>query len=245
MKPQLALPITIVFAGLLIAGAVFLVGKSSVPPTPDGTPQNITYRSIDSTDHILGNPNAAVKVIEYADLECPYCKQFHTTMHQIMNYYGPGGQVAWVFRHFPLDQHTKAPKEAEASECAAEQGGNEGFFKYVDRLYSITPGENNLDLAKLPEIARDVGLNVDQFNQCLSSGKYASKVAASGVDAIGAGAQGTPYVLITLTGSSDAVPLPQGAQPYDSMRTAIDEVLKHAPSSAAPSTSPEQATTTP
>jgi len=120
--------------------------------------------------------------------------------------------------------HSKAPKEAEAAECAAQLGGNTAFFAYVDKLYSITPSENNLDLAQLPIIAKDVNLNVDAFNTCLNSGKYAAKVQQSYNDAIAAGGNGTPYILITTTGSTDAVPL-SGAQPYDSMRAAIDAVL--------------------
>jgi protein-disulfide isomerase len=226
MNSQYVLPITIVIAGLLIAGAVFLTGKSGATPnTTTGTAQAIDFRAPDTTDHILGNPSATVKVIEYADLECPYCKVFHTTMHQIMNYYGASGNVEWVFRPFPLGSiHSKAPKEAEAAECAADQGGSTAFFAYVDKIYDITPSENNLDLAQLPIVAKDVGLNVDTFNSCLSSGKFTQKVQDSYNEAIKAGGTGTPFILITKAGSTDAVPL-EGAQPYDSMRAAIDAIL--------------------
>src|SRR5579859_4145365 len=147
MKSQYVLPITIVVAGLLIAGAVFLVGKSGSPSATntDTGQQAVNFRPYDpAVDHILGNPNAPVKVIEYADLECPYCKVFETTMHQVMNYYGQSGQVAWVYRPFPLGQiHSKAPEEAQAAECAADQGGDAEFFKYIDQIYAITPSENN------------------------------------------------------------------------------------------------------
>jgi len=227
MKSQFILPITIVVAGLLIAGAVFFVGKSgtSAPTANNGQEQAINFRAADATDHILGNPNATVKVIEYADLECPYCKVFHTTMHQVMDYYGQSGNVAWVYRPFPLGQiHSKAPKEAEAAECAADQGGSQAFFAYVDKVYAVTPSENNLDLTQLPVFAKDIGLNVDTFNSCLSSGKFAQKVQDSYNEAIKAGGNGTPYILITKQGSTDAIPL-SGAQPYDSMRAAIDAVL--------------------
>jgi protein-disulfide isomerase len=237
MKSQYILPITIVVAGLLIAGAVFFVGKGGTAPAANsGTAQAINFRQPDAIDHILGNPNATVKVIEYADLECPYCKVFHTTMHQIMDYYGQSGNVEWVFRPFPLGQiHSKAPKEAEAAECAADQGGSQAFFAYVDKIYDITPSENNLDLAQLPIVAKDVGLNVDTFNSCLSSGKYAQKVQDSYNEAIKAGGTGTPFILITKAGSTDAIPL-EGAQPYDSMRAAIDAVLGTSGTSAASTT---------
>ncbi|HVY72917.1 MAG TPA: thioredoxin domain-containing protein [Candidatus Paceibacterota bacterium] len=224
MKSQYVLPITIVVAGALIAGAVFLVGKSNNPGTANTGSQKITARAYDpATDHILGNPNAEVKVVEYADLECPFCKTFNTTMHQIMDYYGTSGKVAWVYRPFPLAQlHSKAPKEAEAAECAAEQGGDTAFYKYIDGVYAVTPSENNLDLAQLPVIAKQIGLNVDSFNQCLNSGKYAKKIQDSYSEAISEGGQGTPFILLMV--GNEAVTL-QGGQPYDSMRAAIDALL--------------------
>ena len=109
MKSQYVLPLTIVIAGALIAGAIFLVGKSNTPGTNGANGQSVktAIRPYDpATDHILGNPAATVKVVEYADLECPYCKTFETTMHQVMDYYGQSGKVAWVYRPFPLGQNS-------------------------------------------------------------------------------------------------------------------------------------------
>lgn len=223
MKSQYVLPITIVVAGGLIAGAVFLAGKSATPgpSTTNGVLQAREYTP--GVDHILGNPQAQVKVVEYMDLECAHCKVFNTTMHQVMDYYGAQGSVAWVQRHFPLSAiHSKAPREAEASECAAEQGGDTAYWAYTDKLFEVTPSDNGLDLAQLPVIAGQVGLNVDTFNACLSSGKFASKVQESYNEAIKLGAQGTPFTLIMV--GKEAVVL-NGAQPYDSMRAAIDAVL--------------------
>jgi len=235
MKSQYVLPVTIVVAGILIAGAVFLVGKSgTTAPNPDGTQKVAAREYQPAKDHILGNPNAAVKVIEYADLECPYCKTFHATMHQVMDFYGQSGNVAWVYRPFPLGQlHSKAPKEAEAAECAADQGGDTAFFKFVDQVYAVTPSSNGLDLAELPKIALQIGLNVDTFNQCLNSGKFSSRVQESYTEAISTGAKGTPYIIIMV--GKDAVVL-DGAQPYDSMRAAIDAVLAQLPAGTATTT---------
>jgi protein-disulfide isomerase len=231
MTRNYALPITIVVAGVLIAGAVFWAGKQSTTAPTDGTnPQNVRAYT-PGTDHILGNPSAPVKIVEYYDLECQHCKLFHTTMHQIMDYYGQGGQVAWVPRHFPLATiHSKAPKEAEASECAAEQGGDTAYFAFIDKLFEVTPSNNGLDLAQLPVIAGQVGLNVDTFNACLSSGKHAKKITDSYQEAIKAGGQGTPYTLIMVGQESVAL---NGAQPYASMRAAIDAVLSSLPNAAA------------
>lgn len=238
MKSQYVLPITIVVAGVLIAGAVFLAGKNGATPVnPAGNGAKVTGRVYDpKIDHILGNPQAQVKVVEYADLECPYCKVFNDTMHQIMDYYGASGKVAWVYRAFPLGTiHSKAPKEAEAAECAAAQGGDTAYFKYIDGVYAITPGENNLDLTKLPVIAQQIGLDVTKFNTCLNSGQFSKKVQDSYNEAIAAGGQGTPFILIM--SGSDSVTL-SGAQPYSSMRAAIDAVLTSIGQSSTASTTP-------
>ncbi len=102
---------------------------------------------VTSADHIQGDINAPVKVVEYSDLECPFCKRFHTTMQQVMKEYGKD-KVAWVFRQFPLSQlHSKSPKEAEATECVAELGGNDAFWKFVDLINEVTPSNNALDKA--------------------------------------------------------------------------------------------------
>lgn len=234
MTNQYVLPITIVVSGLIIAGAVFFVGKQGTSTPGGNTPQASKIPPYTAADHILGNPDAPVKVIEYADLECPYCKTFGTTMHQIMDYYGSTGKVAWVFRHFPLKSiHSKAAKEAEASECAAAQGGNTAFFAFIDKVYEVSPLSNGLDLAQLPVIAGQVGLNVETFKACLAAGTYADKVERSYDEAIAAGGTGTPFTFVMLNG--DAVPL-AGAQPYDSMRAVIDAVLAQVPGSATAST---------
>jgi protein-disulfide isomerase len=225
MNSNYVLPVTIVVAGALIAGAVFLVGKTSVPTIGTGTTGNTTARAYDpATDHILGNPDAQVKIVEYMDLECPHCQVFEGTLHKVMDHYGTSGQVAWVSRPFPLASvHSKAPQEAAAAECAAEQGGNTAYFKYVDKVFEITPSNNGLDLAQLPIIATTIGLNKDTFNSCLASGKYAKKIADSYSEAIALGAQGTPYTLLMV--GTEAVTLP-GNQPYDSMVAAIDAILQ-------------------
>lgn len=236
MKSQYVLPVTIVVAGLLIAGAVFWTGTNSVPGNGDGG-SDVSARPYDpALDHILGNPSAPVKVIEYMDLECPYCKTFHTTMHQIIDYYNTAnpGMVAWVERPFPLASiHSKAPQEAAAAECAAELGGDAAYWKFVDRVFEVTPSNNGLDLSQLPVIAGEVGLDTAAFNQCLSSNKYTKKVSDSYAEAIALGAQGTPYTLIMV--GTDSVPLP-GGQPYDSMRAAIDAVLVNLPASGTATT---------
>ncbi len=124
--------------------------SNSPAPTGGNTKSLENMKPVTSSDHIFGDVNAPVKVVFYSDLECPFCKSFHETMTQIMNSsYGKDGKVAWVYRHFPLKQlHSKAPKEAEAAECAAELGGNDAFWKFINKINEVTPANNKLDQAQ-------------------------------------------------------------------------------------------------
>ena len=123
---------------------------------PGGGGEAMAGRPISAADHILGNLGSKVIVLEYSDLECPFCKIFHATMHRVLD---SNKEVAWVYRHYPIPQlHSKAVREAEASECAWEQGGNEAFWKYVDRIFQITPSNDRLDSLELFKIAEQIGL---------------------------------------------------------------------------------------
>ena len=186
-------------------------------------------RPVDGEDHILGKPDAPVKLIEFSDFECPFCKRFHQTMKRIIDEYGKDGRVAWVYRHFPIDSiHSKARKEAQAAECANELGGNEAFWAYADRLFDVTPSNNRLDLALLPKIAEDIGLDRARFESCLEGdargGKYAAHIEADYRDASASGGSGTPYSLV-IAPDGQIFPI-NGAQPYAAVRSIIELALR-------------------
>ncbi len=146
-------------------------------------------------------------------------------MKEVMDTYGKDGKVAWVYRHFPLDQlHSKARKEAVALECANEQGGNDKFWAYADRLYEITPSNNGLDPAELPKIAQYVGLDVNKFNTCLTSGKFDKHIEADVQNATATGGNGTPWSIVVAKNGTK-YPL-SGAQPYASVKQLIDLALQ-------------------
>ncbi|MDP1709507.1 MAG: thioredoxin domain-containing protein, partial [Candidatus Komeilibacteria bacterium] len=152
---------------------------------------------------------------------CPYCKNFHASMLQLFKDYGK--DIKWVFRHFPLSQlHSKAPKEAEAAECAGELAGNDGFWKFIDKIFEVTPGNNGLDQAELPKIAVSIGLDEKKFTECLNSGKYTAKVQDSINQAALAGVTGTPYTAILAGG--EQIPI-NGAVAYDQLKSAVESAL--------------------
>lgn len=183
----------------------------------------VTVGAITSDDHIRGDlETAKVVLVEYSDLECPYCKQFHTTLQQVYDDYG--GDVAWVYRQFPLESlHPKAPREAEAAECAGDLGGNDGFWAFIDKVYEVTPSNNGLLDTQLPEIAVEIGLDETAFTDCLDSGKYTDTVNAQYQDAVNAGGNGTPYSVVV---AKDGTTVPiNGAQPITSVKSTIDSLL--------------------
>lgn len=229
----------IIIAGALIAIAIIWVKKPATTPISEDRPRaEVSLPDVTPADHILGNPQAEIKIVEYSDTSCPFCKTFNETMVKIMNEYGSGGKVAWVYRHFPIDKpgtrsdggilHPNAGHEAQALECAASLGGNEKFWAYEKRLYDITPSvtatsPNGLDQKLLPEIAEYVGLDKTLFGECLASGQFKDKVEADYVEGVNAGISGTPYSVI-MTSSGQDIPI-LGAQPYETVKSVIEALI--------------------
>lgn len=237
LHPLLTLPSAIIIAGAMITIAIIWTQKPADTPkdTKEVKKEN-TLKPVTKQDHIFGNPDADIKIVEYSDPSCPFCKTFHPTMEKIMQEYGPSGKVAWVYRHFPLDTprpdgsvlHPNAGHEAQSMECANELGGNDAFWKYANRLYEVTPSvtgatPNGLDQKQLPEIAKYVGLDVTAFNTCLDSGKYNEKVEQQFLDGVNAGVTGTPFSF-AVTKSGKIVEI-NGAQPYTEVKKYIDILL--------------------
>lgn len=226
-----------VIAVLSLTGFVVLLARGNSGNSPVGAgdplagqgggtdvPQEIVMVPVNQDDHIRGSFDAPIKIVEYSDLECPFCKRHHPVMQRIVDEYPE--QVAWVYRHFPLTLlHSKAVKEAEATECAAELGGNDGFWAMTDKIFEVTPGNNGLDLETLPDLAAEVGLDRAKFTECLDSGRYESKVREQYEDAIAAGGQGTPYNVI-IAPDGRKIPL-AGAYPFESFKEVIDSILNN------------------
>lgn len=176
-------------------------------PTAAAPTAAADVRPVGDDDHIRGDANAPITIIEYSDFECPFCGRFHPTVNQVV---ADNSDVNWVYRHFPLNSiHPNAQKAAEASECAADQGK---FWEFADKLFE---GQGTLGVgrAQLSAYAKELGLNTGTFDDCVDSGEYASKVQADALDAQSGGGTGTPFSVIVANGQqipvSGAVPLSQ------------------------------------
>ncbi len=223
------IPISIVVSGLIIAGAIYLTTtKQNALNAPEGD-SNIELKIADvdsNKDHIRGNPDADIIIVEYSDYECPFCKGFHSTMTRIMEEYGTTGQVAWVYRHYPLSQiHKDAQPAAEAAECAAKLGGNDKFWEYSDNIIAGSP--ESLSTENLLAEATKIGINETESKACLASSYPKDQVAEDvkdGNEIAKVDKQfGTPYnILISKAGVQ--VPI-RGNQPYANVKATIDAIL--------------------
>jgi len=241
-KNNYLIPLSIIIAGGLIAsGLYFGAGKTvdnsgklsnnsgntennrQAKPTNQVADETSKVIPVSEDDHIKGNPNAKVFVVEYSDYECPFCKRFHNSMNSIINKYGKTGEVAWVFRHFPLDQlHPKnSRKVAVASECVAEIGGNDAFWKFTDGFMKVTPANDRTDLdTVLPQLYKEVGVDAGKVEDCIASGKYVQHVQSEIDNAVATGGRGTPWSVV-IGADGKTYPL-NGAQP----QSTVEQIIK-------------------
>ncbi len=151
----------------------------------------LSLPEVKSDSIVIGSRDAKVKVIEYSDFQCPYCKAFHASVRQMLDEYG--NDIAYVYKHLPLSFHPQAENAALASECANEQGK---FAPYMNTLFDKqAEWGNTKGVQVFKNYARQLGLKAD-FNTCLDSRKYADKVAADAEEAAKFGVDGTPGVFV-------------------------------------------------
>ncbi len=166
---------------------------------------------------ILGNKDAKVSVIEFADFQCPFCERYHKEITpSLKKDYIDSGKIKFAFRHYAFlgQESTDA---ALASECANEQ---DKFWEFHDYLYENQSGENQGAFAKdkLKEFAVAVGLNSAQFNECLDSAKYKDNVDKDIAEGGTAGVNGTPATFVNGI-------LISGAVPYSEIKAEIEKAL--------------------
>ena len=231
--PFLNVPIAIIIAGLIIAGSIVYVNKGKLddqivaqaPKQADVRELAKNILPVSSRDHVLGLVNAPVTLVLFSDTECPFCKRFHfETVVKVMEKYVANGQVKIVYRYSPLDGlHAKARPEAESLECVAKLGGENVFWNYVNKLYTITPSNDGLEPTKLINLAKELGIDSKKFVECQNSGYGKDKVQADLQDAINSGMNGTPYSVV-ISPKGNKIPI-EGAQAYPTVAAIIDSAL--------------------
>ncbi|MBU1039442.1 DsbA family protein [Patescibacteria group bacterium] len=173
--------------------------------------------AVKDSDYLRGSKDAPIVMIEYSDLECPFCQKFHDSMKKIMADYP--GQIAWIYRHFPLSFHANAQKEAEGAECVGKLGGADKYWQFIDKIFERTTATGTgFALDKLPALAKEVGVNEAKFKTCLDSGEMAQKVQTDLQEGSAYGVGGTPTTFV------NGQPL-EGALPYEQVKSVVDQIL--------------------
>ncbi|MFC1649202.1 DsbA family protein [Patescibacteria group bacterium] len=203
----------------VVAGSAGFADERQLPQQPP-TGSAEAVAPVNDSDHVSGDRNARIVLIEYSDYECPYCARFHPTAQQVVNEYN--GQVAWVYRHFPLDTiHVNARPAAEASECVAEIGGEEAFWKFTEEVF-----RDQSQLSDLDALVSALGINKSAYVTCVDSGRYADHVEEEYKNGLASGVTGTPgnILLDTKTGATILIP---GALPFTQVKQSIDSLLSN------------------
>lgn len=184
-------------------------------------PTDLNIKKPTTDEHWTGSKDAKFVLVEYSDLECPFCKSVHPTLIKLLR--ENQGKVAWVFRHYPqIDEHKMSQKLAEAVECAADQGGEKGFWNMTDAIYEKMP---NLELVELGYIASSVGLSETTLRTCLDTNKFESKVNSAQKEAEKIGFRMTPSTVIYNL-SNDKTLLVEDDLPYDQFKTQLEAFMK-------------------
>ncbi len=171
----------------------------------------ITQPEIPIIDNRYNSSSAKVIVEEYSDFQCPYCGKAYPTVKQVKETYGDS--IEFIYKHFPLPSHPFAQKAAEASECARDQGK---FWEYHNMLFE---NQKELAVSDLKKYASDLGLNTEQFNECLDSSIKDDIVRNDLLEGQRKGVTGTPSFFI------NGIKL-VGAQPFSEFKKIIDKQLQ-------------------
>ena len=188
-------------------------------------PQIILNISLDD-DPMKGNPDAPITIVEFSDFQCPFCAKFHeTTLPQIEQNYISTGKVNFVYRDFPIQSiHPNAIPAALASECADDQ---RKFWEMHDMIFENQRNWQGLQITQsanlFKEYAIQLGLNTDEFDACMDSGKYLEEIQKDLNDGRAYGVTGTPgfFVGNEKIGFTKLI----GAQPFSSFQRVIDGQL--------------------
>ncbi len=199
------------------AGIPFWATAEGWQPDPERPGYNM------AGDQYRGDVDAPLAVIEFSDLQCPFCQRHVTeTQPSLDEKYVNTGKVLWVFKHFPLSIHPQAPAAGTAAECGGEQGKfwemHEALFASVEEWSVDDPTD------VFTGIAEEVGLDTEAFAACLQDPDIAARVQsdlAEGSQFV----QGTPTFIIVRGDSGSIIP---GALPESEFSQVLDQELAEA-----------------
>ncbi len=229
-----SLAIGAVIASIAIVAVMFGLNGTfdeselAIKPTPEMDsigPTEITMETfVENGSPVLGNPNASITLVEFGDYQCHYCHVFFESIEgKIMKNYIETGKVKMIFKDYNIIGKDSV-KASQGAHCANDQGL---FWEYHDILYSNWTGENNgwASGANLANYAQDIGLEMNQWTDCMSQQKHSKTILDSNEDAKKLQLTGTPAFFVI---SSDGqVSKLFGAQPFEVFERVFDEILEN------------------
>jgi protein-disulfide isomerase len=212
---------------LAVAGIAFLSYQTMRPKAPTSFVLDSAIVMVPNQGHVIGSDSAPVEVIEFGDFECPACGNFATlTKPDVVTRLVNTGQIRFRFMDFPLQMHPNAPAAHLAAWCAGEQNKfwemHDALFAVQDRWSGYATRRPNRVFA---ELARGIGVNMDQYEACVSSNKYAGQIQANVDEAIKRQVSGTPTFFIGRTRVSEPLS-------YDEFKRYVDQALAQARAAA-------------
>ena len=229
-----SLAIGAVIASIAIVAVVFGLNGTfdeselAIKPTPEMDsigPTEITIETfVENGSPVLGNPNAPITLVEFGDYQCHYCHVFFESIEgKIMKKYIETGKVKMIFKDYNIIGKDSV-KASQGAHCANDQGL---FWEYHDILYSNWTGENNgwASGANLANYAQDIGLEMNQWTDCMSQQKHSKTILDSNEDAKKLQLTGTPAFFVI--NSDGQVSKLFGAQPFEVFERVFDEKLEN------------------
>ncbi|HRY30900.1 MAG TPA: thioredoxin domain-containing protein [Candidatus Paceibacterota bacterium] len=227
--------IILILIGVVVASGIIL-GQKNAPLPEKISDEEIRYAisPVTDDDHILGNPEAEVIFIEYADFKCSFCREFHSTMEKLVEEFGKNGDLAWVYRHFPRedalqDNNSLSTISAVAAECVADIGGEPKFWQFVSKVNQELPASFTQD--DLEDVAMSLSIEKEKYDECLADQKFRDKIKKSIEDGLIIYKYdsdfGTPYTII-VTQSGDQVEM-IGAQDFSYLKEIVSQLLNKTP----------------
>jgi len=190
-------------------------------PQPSGPPQPTSAKIVDLKGYALGKPDAPLTMVEFTDLQCPFCRQFVlSTFDQLKKEWIDTGKLRYISRDFPLDFHAQAMNAARAARCAGEQG------KFWDMRLGLMRNANLLSPEYITRAADTMKLDMKSFTPCAASAKYDAEIDAEIAEGTRIGVSGTPTFVIGRSAPGGVEgPVLVGALPYSQFDARLKELL--------------------
>ncbi|MDP3948178.1 MAG: thioredoxin domain-containing protein [bacterium] len=201
---------------ILLVGGIFFLSRSASAPAKDITGAIVSQIDYNKGEK-LGSDSAKVKVVEFSDFQCPACLAAEPVVKQVRAAYPD--QVQFIYRHFPLPQHSYGQQAAVYAEAAGEQGK---FWEMHDKLFETQAEWSGLDgkgaTAFFLELAKQLSLDENKINQAIVDSVLKARIDEDKAEGNRLGVNSTPTFFV----NGRKVNL----QSFDNLTTAVAEELK-------------------